>query len=61
MHQLKVHEIGLKVGHGIGQLAELRLECIEREGRIVACSRGLSEGGAGRGSQGRGWTGDPAS
>ena len=48
VHDLKMHQVGLEVGHGVGQLGEGGLEGVEREGRLAA-SAGLgrlAEGGA---------------
>lgn len=36
MHQLQMHEIGLEVGHGVGELRELRLQSVDC-GLIVSC------------------------
>lgn len=35
VHELEVHQVRLQVGHGVGELAELGLEGVEREGRIA--------------------------
>lgn len=34
VHQLQVHEIGFKIGHGVGQLGELWFQGIDRGLRV---------------------------
>lgn len=49
VHQLQVHEIGLEIGHGVGQFRELRLQGIDgglvvsRMADAVAIPVGFSE------------------
>lgn len=38
VHELQVHEIGLQVGHGVGELGKLRLQGVER---LVSVAGGL--------------------
>lgn len=46
VHQLEVHHVRLEVGHGVGELAKVRLEGVEREGGITARRDRVAEGGA---------------
>lgn len=38
MHELKVHHVGLQIGHGIRQLCKGRFKGVERKGRISLAS-----------------------
>ena len=64
MHQLQVHEVGFKVGHGVAELSEGRLEGLEWKGMVAAADAAggeclaVAEGGAGGGAErsgGSGW------